>query len=259
MKYYIGNNIYSFIEKVNSFHFTREHFWPLIYGDRNIEPKVIIALSAYNSSDYHSTSLTPYEERMIFYIKQLSERTSVPWIYVRFDKDATVLQNVITYDGKGNLICIDLNEYCSFLQTFGLPCSNYYEHKATKEFNTGGPSNVYQIWQMKNGNGIVSSDIDLWRTDENGIIKSVFELKRSFIELESWIPYEADYNNFILVKKLLAKASIVFYIVYNHRINNPYFDDIHKLKVFKVNWFNSTLSFEKPILFTLDDFFNYSF
>lgn len=119
-------------------------------------------------------------------------------------------------DENKRLSLINIEFYKNILEYFGLNLVD--KNSQTKDFNTGGPSNIYQIWQMKISDTIISSDIDLFKINVNNEITDVYELKRSKIDIQKWEPFKADYHNFRLINNLLTKANIKFYIVYNEYI-----------------------------------------
>jgi hypothetical protein len=63
-------------------------------------------------------------------------------------------------------------------------------------------------------------------------IVEVLELKRSFISLETWRPYKADYTNFNVIANVCEPADVRFTIAYNVRTTNPTRDDPSQLSLF---------------------------
>lgn len=231
--YYVGNAFYDYIDKkFDNFVYAKENIWLLVYGNKKCEPKVIIVLSALSKEQYECEEYSKEENDIIFYASQISQKSGIPWIYVSFVKDETVLT-------KTKINCPSLgykfkeltpDELADVYRGFGLFIVNQQSAKTiNKQY-----SNVYQKWQMTIGYGLTGSDIDLMKLKGN-IIQSVYELKRSFISIEKWAPYPADFHNFILLSKLFNLCGIKFYIVYNHRQEKPFFDDISKIKVYKID------------------------
>ena len=231
--YYVGNAFYDYVDKhFNNFAYAKENIWLLVYGNSRCEPKLIIVLSALERKAYLQNQTSPEEDSIIKYAKQISEKSGVPWVYVSFIKDEKELT-------KTKICCPSLNfsfkeltpdQLADVYRGFGL---FIVEKESGKTINKQY-SNVYQKWQMKIGYGLTGSDIDIMKL-KNDTIVSVYELKRSFINIEKWKPYPADFHNFILLSKLFNKCGIAFYIVYNHRQEKPFFDDISKLKVYKID------------------------
>ena len=94
-------------------------------------------------------------------------------------------------------------------------------------------SSPYHDWQRFHmGDSVIVSDVDLIRYYA-GELQEIIELKRSYIDVESWEPYKRDYKNFILLSKLARKRKLDFFIVYNHRTKVPFYDDVSKLKIFE--------------------------
>lgn len=231
--YYIGNAFYDYVEKkYTDYVFAKENIWLIVYGNKRCEPKVILVLSALDKNQYESDKLIQRETEMIYYAQQLSERSGIPWIYVSFVADAKELKKVkvICPSLKKNFEELTPQELADVYKGFGLFITEAPSGKTiNKQY-----SNVYQKWQMSIGKGLTGSDIDIMRL-EKGNIKSVYELKRSHIKIDFWRPYPADFHNFILLSKLFIQCGIDFYIVYNYRKEDPFLDDISKLKVYSIN------------------------
>lgn len=91
-------------------------------------------------------------------------------------------------------------------QGYGLKMN---EMPAQKSINDKS-SSPYHDWQRVHmGNSVVVADIDLLRL-ENGVPTEIIELKRSFIDIEKWEPYQKDYRNFCLISKLARKRGWIF-------------------------------------------------
>ncbi len=235
MNFYRGNEIYNFISNVKRYRFPSGNFWFLVYGEKNgCQPKLLIALSGYEAKEFKNRTLKINEIDFIEYIKQISKRTDVPWIYVRFNVADENMNELMFMDENRRLSLINIEFYKNILEYFGLNLVD--KNIQTKDFNTGGPSNIYQIWQMKISDTMISSDIDLFKINEDNEITDVYELKRSKINIEKWEPFKIDYHNFQLLNNLLTKANIKFHIVYNEYLQNTNGrkDYIQKVKIFDV-------------------------
>lgn len=92
-------------------------------------------------------------------------------------------------------------------------------------------SSDFYAWQRDTLGNITVSDFDLLQTDINGLVTRVFELKRSFYELEYWKPFREDYKNFALLINVLRNTSINLNIIYNQFKNGV--DYISKVKLFE--------------------------
>jgi len=247
-KYYRGNAIYDLIESTYNFRYTSENLWILVYGNREADPKVILLLSGYSKDDYESKSLTTKESEMLIYTEQISHKSGVPFLYVRFNGDASKLTDVkIMVTGKFKTISTD--EYRNILVGFGIQQNN---RSCSKPINSQA-SNVYHLWQKDCGLDIITSDIDLMYVDSELDITDVYELKRSYIPMDDWAPYSNDFNNFILLSKLFEPCKINFYILFNQYQKFPYVDDINKLKIYKVTC-DGKLNLENQGIKDLADF-----
>ncbi len=118
-QYYKSNAIYDLIESTRNFRYTTENLWILIYGNRDCDPKVILLLSGYCNDDYESKTLTTKESEMMIYTEQLSYKSGVPFLYVRFNQDAKILSDVKIMVG-GRFKSISLAEYVNILVGFGI-------------------------------------------------------------------------------------------------------------------------------------------
>lgn len=247
--FYSGNAIYRLLDSAQNFKYTTENSWILVYGSRECEPKVILLLSAYENELYESKTLRQEESEIMIYVEQLSKKSGVPMLYVRFNKDSTKTIDVqIMINGRFKKINMD--EYTDILTSFGIVKNNT---NCKKPINSKA-SNVYHLWQINCGLDITTSDIDLIKINDNMDIIDVYELKRSTIKMDEWEPYSNDFNNFILLSKLLSKCKINFYILFNEYHKNPFYDDISLFKLYEVSY-TDKLNLKKLGKVTLLDFF----
>ena len=254
--YYIGNAFYDYVDKhFSNYVYAKEDIWLIAYGNSRCEPKIILVLSALSKESYMAEKLSRSETEIIFYAEQLSKKSGVPWIYVSFIKDENEFSKakVICPSKKLNFTELKPDQLADLYRSFDL---FIVERESGKHINKQY-SNVYQKWQMKIGYGLTGSDVDIMKV-EKGEIKSVYELKRSFISIDRWKPYPADFHNFILLSKLFLKCNIDFYIVYNHRQEKPFFDDISKLKVYRIDARNRNF-YELLGIYPIEDFFKKNF
>src|SRR3546814_2212476 len=61
---------------------------------------------------------------------------------------------------------------------------------------------------------------DVCSSDLNGIPSEIIELKRSYIGLDRWKPFQADFPNFNLLMNLAKFSSLKMTIAYNVRHKN---------------------------------------
>lgn len=235
-KFYTGNAIYNLIESTQNFKYTSDNLWLLVYGDRKCEPKIIICLSGYSKEEYKNETLNEKELEMFYYANQISKKSKVPFLYVRFNKDDNSLKEVVIIETE-KFKTISLEDYINILIKTGIQKHN----QSSKKPINSKASNVYHLWQINSGLDIITSDIDLMYVNSGMEIKNVYELKRSYITMDKWKPYPADYNNFILLSKLFIPCDINFYIMFNQYYKDPYKDDIRLVKLFKVEYRNELI------------------
>lgn len=249
MNYYKTNALYDYLDKhkkKENFFWASGNMWLLVYGDNNAEPKVLIVVSG----DSISLKLSELEIKAIKIAKELTKGTNIATGFIRFDPVIEPIEKVLFWDKDINdFIIIPINKLKDYFSGSGLPLN---DNKVEKLINDKS-SSPYHNWQRNNmGNGVVVSDIDLIRL-ENDIPIEIIELKRSKINLKQWKPYRQDYINFNLLDKLAKQRGIKFRIVYNYRQNSPsIYDDIQKLKIFSYDYKINESSFEEYKI--LDDF-----
>ena len=248
-KFYTGNAIYSLLDSAKNYKYTAENLWILVYGNRDCDPKVILLLSGYENEMYEHKALKQEESEIMIYAEQISKKSGVPMLYVRFNKDLPQI-NEVQIMVNGRFKKISLEEYTNILTGYGILKNN---QSCKKPINSKA-SNVYHLWQINCGLDITTSDIDLIKIDDNLEITEVYELKRSTIKMEEWEPFSNDFNNFILLSKLLSKCKINFFIMFNEYRKNPFYDDISKFKLYKVTY-DEKLNLENIGNKTLIEFF----
>lgn len=226
--YYAGNGVYKYLDKSeykNKFFWTSGNLWLLVYGDENYEPRVLTVASA-NKLGQNTT----IEERNAVHAAQrITEGTQVPVNFIRFDPEKTMETVQYWESGMKNIHVISSERLKEKMMKYGLKMNEVMAHKSINDRS----SSPYHDWQRKNmGDSVVVTDIDLVRHDGNKPIE-IIELKRSYIDIDKWEPYQDDYKNFIVMSKLARKRNVSFYIVYNKRTKQPFYDDVSKLKIFE--------------------------
>ena len=84
------------------------------------------------------------------------------------------------------------------------------------------------------GSSVIAIDLDLMRMTDR--VDQIYELKRSYLSLETWQPYERDRANYIAGLMLAQRAGAEYRVVYNVRHTQPeFFDDISRLKIFSLD------------------------
>lgn len=226
--YYVGNGVYKYLVKSkykDKFFWTSGNLWLLVYGDENFEPKVLTV-----ASEHKLGQNTTIQERSAVHVAQLiTEGTEVPVNFIRFDPEKTMETVQYWESGMKNIPEISSERLKEKLMMYGLKMNEVMAHKSINDKS----SSPYHDWQRKNmGDSVVVADIDLVRRDGDEPIE-IIELKRSYIDIDKWEPYQQDYRNFILLSKLARKRNVNFYIIYNKRTKQPFFDDVSRLKIFE--------------------------
>lgn len=226
--YYAGNGVYEYLtkcEKKDNFFWTSGTLWLLVYGDENFEPKVLTV-----ASENKLGERTTVEEKNAVHAAQcIVKGTGVPINFIRFDPEKTMETIQYWEPGMKDIPEISSEGLKNILMLYGLKMNEVMVHKSINDKS----SSPYHDWQRQNmGDSVVAADIDLVRHDKGKPLE-IIELKRSYIDIDKWEPYQQDYKNFILISKLAKKRHIDFYIVYNRRIKKPFFDDVSRLKIFE--------------------------
>lgn len=250
MEYYSGNAIYELIknQQLSNCIFTTGRMWFLVYADKSTEPLVLILLSEKSDDvEYKSNNLSTEENAFIPFAKEISRLTSVPLIYVCFNSKSKPISDVVVSSDFINFKKMGMEDYIHYINRFG----PVFGTVATKKEINDKYSNVYQVWQNQHGGIATGSDIDLMITSKDGEIHTIFELKRSFFQLEDWKPYRQDFHNFEVIYNLLRSTNIHFYIMYNRRTKTPFFDDASKVRLFKIESSNPLRYTDKGTFDTL--------
>lgn len=227
MGYYVGNGVYNYLaqcgEKENFF-WTSGDMWLLVYGNESFEPKILTVASARALGE----AITEQEHRAVSMAQSLAENTGMPVNFIRFDPNGSMESVTYWEQGMNKIQVISPDGLRNRLIRHGLRMNPSQAAKAINDKS----SSPYHEWQRAHmGNSVIVADIDLIRLRE-GSPTEMIELKRSYIALEAWEPYKQDYKNFLLLSTLAKKRRLGFYIVYNHRTKNPFYDDVSRLKIF---------------------------
>lgn len=230
MDFYRRNSFVDILENAKSYKILKEGQWLLVYGDRENKPKVLIYLSEYDNLNYENRSLKHDESEFLLYTEKLSKISNIPYLYVRFNKDFQILNEVMIME-HGRFLKLTIDEYKEIIIRYGIIKNN----KISKKQINSKASSVYHVWQMNCGLDITTSDIDLFKVDKDSNILEILELKRSIIKMDDWEPFVADYNNFRLISNVIYQTNISFYIIFNDYYKKPvYYDDPSLLKIYKV-------------------------
>lgn len=228
MDYYVGNAVYNYLIGNNmqhNFFWMSADKWLLVYGDEHHNPKVVSVVSQGNISE----ELTTNEKNALKVVKNIVKNTDVGMNFIKYDPNRALSEVKYWEIGEERPITINMGQLKNRFLSYGLKMNSI---TTNKEINDKS-SSTYHKWQRENmGSYITVTDIDLIRFNDNKVGEFI-ELKRSKDDIRKWQPYKNDYNNFILLSRLAKKANIDFYIVYNYRRKNPFYDDISKLKLFE--------------------------
>lgn len=228
--YYVGNGVYKYLaecENRNQFFWTSGTLWLLVYGDENSEPKVWTVASK-NKLEIETTV---EEKGAVHAARWITKGTDVPVNFIRFDPGKPIEEVLYWEPGEEHMQVLSSKKLKNKLMEYGLKMNRA---ETSKQINDKS-SSPYHNWQRQNmGDSVVAADIDLIRHEKTKPTE-IIELKRSYIDIAKWEPYREDYKNFILLSKLAEKRQFDFYIVYNRRKKNPFFDDVSRLKIFEFN------------------------
>jgi hypothetical protein len=251
MKYYATNAMYEQIlsDRIAYYKFTSGNAWQLVYGDQNSNPLLLIYAKGVNENEYLS-DFSDQDKEAVELLSFISKHSALPLLIIKFRSDLSEINEVLVSEQHYDFKKVSLAELSNIYKNYGLPVSN----TPTDKYLNDRTSSAYHNWQRSClGKSLTVSDIDLWKVDENGTPKIIFELKRSYYSIERWNPFPEDYNNFMLVWQLCFKSSISFKIAYNVRTRNPFFDDISKIKIFSVDFMKNPSIIEENIV-SLNDF-----
>ncbi|GAB2782222.1 hypothetical protein GCM10027040_05370 [Halomonas shantousis] len=223
MNYYRTNAVYETLMQTreHSFVWVSGNAWILVYADAAGVPRLLVM--AYGAS-------WSRQERVITAFGTLAEAARLPHVLVGFDDRVPVIDSVSISTMNVPPVTIGLDRLKAIYQRFGLPVTAGACGKSVND----ATSSAYHKWQRENLGAIKVSDIDLLRLGEDGTPTEIIELKRSYIPLEKWAPYRADYANFNLLCAVSHTTGWHFTIAYNLRQTRPRFhDDASRLSLFR--------------------------
>lgn len=227
--YYSRNALYDRLEKAGcrDFHWAAGNSWVLLYGDGDGNPKLVVFASGRSTEDL-SAAAGERLRRTLALAEHLAGRADLPFATIGFDDRAAEISEVSL-----NGTTVGLDELKAWFSKSGLAVQGHDGRAPLKAINDAS-SSAYHNWQRAALGRIVVTDIDLIRTDAGtGAFISLYELKRSYLSLEDWTPFTADYPNFNMISGFTDMAKVDFQIVYNVRHKKPrFFDDASRLSVF---------------------------
>lgn len=228
MDYYVGNGIYDFLiecDHKEDFFWTSGNMWLLTYGNEDYEPKVVTVAS----ENQLGIKTTEAEQAAVRVARKVTEGTGIPVNFIRFAPEHSIETVQYWEPGMRSIPEITSGDLKNRFVQYGLRMNQLQAQKSINDKS----SSPYHDWQRANmGSSVIVADIDLLRFNGDTPTE-ILELKRSYISMDEWEPYKQDYKNFLLISKLARKRNLGFYIIYNHRTKDPFFDDISRLKVFE--------------------------
>lgn len=256
MPYYSSNALYEYIEnnRITYLQFTRRNTWILIYGDNEGKPKVLLVVSAVKQDDLDCNLYSDEEQNAIRIALDLVERCKIPCRLLRYCAEKFDPNNAHVVDITQNRFeSTNINFLLQFFYANGLKVAYQLPQK---QINSQSSSAFHNWQRLTLGNEIAVSDIDLigyWR--DNAI--TIYELKRSYIELSKWQPFSQDYKNFRLVGNFATMVGADFELIYNQRTFGPggqCLDNIDVLKIYSYDF--AAKAFVNPSVVSLNDFIN---
>lgn len=196
--------------------------WTLIYGDNQSNPLVCALVAGKSWS---------FQKEIFSLVKRISDVSGLPMVHIEFDDRRPEIENVLASINGAEFKTFELADLRDLFASFGLPVKS---GKVSKSINDAS-SSAYHNWQRQNLGNISVSDIDLFRKSVGSVRAELIELKRSYISLDNWKPFPADYTNFNLLLAVARLCSLEFSIAYNVRHKNPFHDDATRFSIFRYN------------------------
>ncbi|MCW3468030.1 hypothetical protein [Chitinophaga nivalis] len=246
MTYYNGNALYDYLSagQLPQFRFVTGNAWQLVYGDHNCHPLALIFAAGVPAQQLDSPPASQ-EKADYALLQTVGDRAGLPVRYIRFACDIAQVETVKVSDHSFVYETRTMPQLSALFGAWGLPVSG----TPTAKYLNDQTSSAYHNWQRSSlGGNLTVSDIDLWKLDTTGQPRVIFELKRSYYELERWQPFTDDYRNFTLLSNLCNQAGLQFKIIYNQRTKAPFADKIDRLKIFAVNFAVNPPVVEKGII-----------
>ncbi len=243
MSYYNSNAIYDSLVGNRNYCWTVGNAWILVYGDQDATPKVIVF--AHDHSWQH-------DNRVPAVIAALSRRTGLPTLHIEFDVNAPEITQVTHHVDDRTTQVLNSEQLKALFAGCGVPVNNQSFSKAINDRE----SSVYHKWQRAMLGNITVSDIDLIPV-QNQQMQCIMELKRSYIDIQSWRPFDKDKANFRLLHNLCTKARLGFVIAYNVRHKEPkFFDDPSRIKLF---YYDANFNISQEKIVPLSDFLSLNY
>lgn len=228
-RYYSWNALYEQLEATGcrEFCWAVGNSWVLLYGDTRGVPRLVAYTTGASTKELDALSIVQMQATLGL-AEQLARRAGLPFAMIEFDDRSGEISEVSL-----NRTIVTLVELKEWFSKFGLAVKGNETGASLKAINDAS-SSAYHNWQRSALGQITVADIDLVRINANtGEPMAIYELKRSYIALDKWWPFRADYPNFNLVSTFAGMANINFFIAYNVRHKTPkFFDDVSRLRIF---------------------------
>ncbi len=228
-KYYSSNALYERLQRegCHDFHWAVGNSWVLLYGDSSPVPRLIVFASGASSEELDELGRQRMKATFALAWK-LARRAGLPFATIEFDDRSGEISEVSL-----NKKIVSLDELKAWFSKFDLAVKGNETGAPLKAINDAS-SSAYHNWQRSALGRITVVDIDLVRID--AITRepmTIYELKRSYIAIDNWSPFRADYRNFDLLAKLAEMANVRFLISYNVRHKKPnIYDDVRIIHLF---------------------------
>ena len=233
--YYQGNELYRYLLEhglSDQYFWVSGNMWTLLYSNSDGTPVTLCFASKVDREEELTQPPTPEEIRAFRQFCLLAKQAQLPLFSLRFVDDGLhACERFLfkEYQGGEPSQVIPSGQLLAWLREHGLQ----FQGDSTKKDINDASSSSFHIWQREHmGNSVIATDIDLMRM-ESGRVDTIYELKRSYLPLEKWKPFENDRANYRAGLFLAQRAGAEYRIVYNVRHTKPeFFDDVSRLKIF---------------------------
>lgn len=236
--YYHGNEIYRYLlehDLSDRYFWVSGTMWTLLYSNPDGTPVTFCFASRVDGEQELTRPSTPEETRAFRQFCLLAKQAELPLFSLRFvDDGCHACEHFLfrEFQGGAPSQVIPSGQLLTWLRERGL----MFRGDSTGKDLNDRSSSSFHIWQRENmGNSVIATDLDLMRI-ENGRVDTIYELKRSYLPLETWRPFEDDRANYRAGLCLARRAGADYRIVYNVRQTKPeFFDDVSRLKIFSLD------------------------
>lgn len=233
--YYTGNEIYRYLIEqhlTDRFFWLAEDMWALLYSDAAGQPLLLCFVSRVKYESELDSPATAEEAQGFRRFALLAKQADLPLISLRFAAEpgrSCKSFRFRKYQGGQPACRVSPEQLLEILREFGLPMKG----KSTEKPVNDQASSSFHMWQRAHmGKQVVAVDLDLVRFCGERV-DTLYELKRSWLPLQDWAPFENDKSNYLAAAQLARRLGAEYHAVYNVRHTQPeYWDDISRLKVY---------------------------